>query len=90
MADLGEAFNTMKFNNKQFQTIDYFFTQKTIINYCLCRFYFAISHLIYQYPLKIRFSFMMIFVRYTSVSVGQLNRGDSLLHYDILIINNGC
>ena len=31
MADLGEAFNTMKFNNKQFQTIDYFFTQKTII-----------------------------------------------------------
>lgn len=31
MADLGEAFNTMKFNKKHFQTIDYFFTQKTLI-----------------------------------------------------------
>ena len=31
MADLGEAFNTMKFNKQQFQTIDYFFTQKTLI-----------------------------------------------------------
>ena len=30
MADLGEAFNTLKFQKKTFQTIDYFFTQRTL------------------------------------------------------------
>lgn len=30
MADLGEAFNTLKFNKKPFQTIDYFFTQRNL------------------------------------------------------------
>jgi hypothetical protein len=30
MADLGEAFTTMKFPKKDFQTIDYFFTQRTL------------------------------------------------------------
>ena len=30
MADLYEAFNTIKFNTKNFQNIDYFFTQKTV------------------------------------------------------------
>jgi hypothetical protein len=30
MADLGEAFNTLKFQNKPFQNIDYFFTQRTM------------------------------------------------------------
>jgi len=30
MADLGEAFNTLKFQKKQFQTIDYFFTQRNL------------------------------------------------------------
>jgi hypothetical protein len=31
MADLGEAFNTLKFYNKSFQTIDYFFTQRSLV-----------------------------------------------------------
>jgi hypothetical protein len=31
MADLGEAFNTLKFQKKPFQNIDYFFTQRTMI-----------------------------------------------------------
>jgi hypothetical protein len=31
MADLGEAFNTLKFYNKSFQNIDYFFTQRSLI-----------------------------------------------------------
>jgi len=30
MADLGEAFNTLKFQKKPFQNIDYFFTQRTL------------------------------------------------------------
>jgi len=30
MADLGEAFNTLKFQKKPFQNIDYFFTQRTM------------------------------------------------------------
>lgn len=30
MADLGEAFSTMKFPKKDFQTIDYFFTQRSL------------------------------------------------------------
>ena len=30
MADLDEAFNTLKFEKKTFQTIDYFFTQRTL------------------------------------------------------------
>ena len=30
MADLGEAFNTLKFSKKPFQTIDYFFTQRNL------------------------------------------------------------
>lgn len=30
MADLGEAFNTLKFKKKPFQNIDYFFTQRTM------------------------------------------------------------
>jgi len=30
MADLGEAFNTLKTSNKTFQTLDYFFTQRTL------------------------------------------------------------
>jgi hypothetical protein len=30
MADLGEAFNTLKFQTKPFQNIDYFFTQRTV------------------------------------------------------------
>lgn len=30
MADLGEAFNTLKFIKKPFQNIDYFFTQRTV------------------------------------------------------------
>jgi len=30
MADLGEAFNSLKFYKKPFQTIDYFFTQRTL------------------------------------------------------------
>jgi hypothetical protein len=30
MADLGEAFNTFKFQKKAFQHIDYFFTQRTL------------------------------------------------------------
>lgn len=30
MADLGEAFSTMKFPKKDFQTIDYFFSQRTL------------------------------------------------------------
>jgi hypothetical protein len=30
MADLGEAFNTLKFQKKQFQNIDYFFTQRNL------------------------------------------------------------
>ena len=30
MADLGEAFNTLKFYNKSFQNIDYFFTQRSL------------------------------------------------------------
>jgi hypothetical protein len=30
MADLGEAFNTIKFQRKPFQNIDYFFTQRTL------------------------------------------------------------
>jgi len=30
MADLNEAFNTMKFEQKQFHTIDYFFTQRNL------------------------------------------------------------
>jgi phytoene dehydrogenase-like protein len=30
MADLGEAFNTFKFQKKTFQHIDYFFTQRTL------------------------------------------------------------
>jgi hypothetical protein len=30
MADLGEAFNTLKFQKKTFQNIDYFFTQRTL------------------------------------------------------------
>jgi hypothetical protein len=31
MANLGEAFNTLKLPKKTFQTIDYFFTQRTMI-----------------------------------------------------------
>jgi hypothetical protein len=31
MADLGEAFNSLKFQKKLFQNIDYFFTQRTLI-----------------------------------------------------------
>jgi hypothetical protein len=31
MADLGEAFNTLKFFKKPFQNIDYFFTQRELI-----------------------------------------------------------
>lgn len=31
MADLGEAFNTLKFQKKPFQNIDYFFTQRNLI-----------------------------------------------------------
>jgi hypothetical protein len=30
MADLGEAFNSLKNTNKTFQTLDYFFTQRTM------------------------------------------------------------
>jgi len=30
MADLGEAFNSLKFDKKPFQNIDYFFTQRTM------------------------------------------------------------
>jgi hypothetical protein len=30
MADIGEAFNTLKFQKKAFQTIDYFFSQRTL------------------------------------------------------------
>lgn len=30
MADLGEAFNTLKFQKKPFQNIDYFFTQRAL------------------------------------------------------------
>jgi hypothetical protein len=30
MADLGEAFNTLKFQKKPFQNIDYFFTQRSM------------------------------------------------------------
>ena len=30
MADLGEAFNSLKFYKKPFQNIDYFFTQRTM------------------------------------------------------------
>jgi len=30
MADLGEAFNTLKFHKKPFQNIDYFFTQREL------------------------------------------------------------
>jgi hypothetical protein len=30
MADLGEAFNSLKFYKKSFQNIDYFFTQRTM------------------------------------------------------------
>jgi hypothetical protein len=30
MADLGEAFNTLKFQKKPFQNIDYFFTQRVM------------------------------------------------------------
>jgi len=30
MADLNEAFNTIKFEQKQFHTIDYFFTQRNL------------------------------------------------------------
>jgi hypothetical protein len=30
MADIGEAFNTLKFPKKTFQTIDYFFSQRTL------------------------------------------------------------
>jgi hypothetical protein len=30
MADIGEAFNTLKFQKKPYQTIDYFFTQRTL------------------------------------------------------------
>ena len=30
MADLGEAFNTLKFQKKPFQNIDYFFTQRNL------------------------------------------------------------
>lgn len=30
MADIGEAFNTLKFQTKPFQTIDFFFTQRTL------------------------------------------------------------
>jgi hypothetical protein len=30
MADLGEAFNTLKYPKKTFQNIDYFFTQRTL------------------------------------------------------------
>lgn len=30
MADLGEAFNTLKLQKKPFQNIDYFFTQRTL------------------------------------------------------------
>jgi hypothetical protein len=30
MADLGEAFNTLKFQRKPFQNIDYFFTQRSL------------------------------------------------------------
>ena len=30
MADLGEAFNTLKFQKKPFQNIDYFFTQRKL------------------------------------------------------------
>lgn len=30
MADIGEAFNTLKFQKKSFQTIDYFFSQRTL------------------------------------------------------------
>ena len=30
MADLGEAFNTLKYYNKSFQNIDYFFTQRSL------------------------------------------------------------
>jgi hypothetical protein len=30
MADLGEAFNSLKFQKKPFQNIDYFFTQRTM------------------------------------------------------------
>ena len=30
MADISEAFNTLKSQKKQFQTIDYFFTQRTM------------------------------------------------------------
>ncbi len=30
MADLNEAFNTMKFEQKQFHSIDYFFTQRNL------------------------------------------------------------
>ena len=30
MADLGEAFNSLNFYKKPFQTIDYFFTQRTL------------------------------------------------------------
>jgi hypothetical protein len=30
MADLGEAFNTLKFQKKPFQNIDYFFSQRTL------------------------------------------------------------
>ena len=30
MADLGEAFNSLKFYKKPFQTNDYFFTQRTL------------------------------------------------------------
>ncbi len=31
MADLGEAFNSLKFQKNLFQNIDYFFTQRTLI-----------------------------------------------------------
>ena len=30
MADLGEAYNTLKFQKKSFQNIDYFFTQRSL------------------------------------------------------------
>jgi hypothetical protein len=33
MADLGEAFNTLKFQKKPFENIDYFFTQRTLNEY---------------------------------------------------------
>ncbi len=31
MADLGEAFNTLKFQKKPFQNIDFFFTQRNLV-----------------------------------------------------------